>query len=202
MLSKSGEPNAAIVRNSANAKATSRFSTVITAMTMRLSSTPQLQAAAVFLQLRISMPGRRKIPIQNSTRRMPPFWEALIYGTRARLVKLRRTQSLRRNKRSSRREEGKLGKTNHAAMAEQANSLPNACYRRKSRRRSRRNVESAEQSQKEREKLKNASRLVMAKRASLDLNDYFCQKLQTRRWRKLTRVRLSALNAIISPKYL
>jgi hypothetical protein len=87
-------------------------------------------------------------------------------------------------------------------MAEQANSFPNARYRRKSRRRSRRNVESAEQSRKEREKLKNASRLAMAKRAAPDHNGYFCQKLQTRRWRKLTRVRLSALNAIISPRYL
>ncbi|CAK9880603.1 unnamed protein product, partial [Sphagnum jensenii] len=85
------------------------------------------------------MPGRCKIPIRNSTRRMPPLWEALIYGTRARLVKFRRTQSLRRNRRSSRREEEKLGKTSRVAMAERANSFPNARYRRKSRRRSRRN---------------------------------------------------------------
>jgi hypothetical protein len=42
----------------------------------------------------------------------------------------------------------------------------------------------------------------MAKRAAPNLNGYCCQKLQTRRWRKLTRVRLSALNAIISPRYL
>jgi hypothetical protein len=87
-------------------------------------------------------------------------------------------------------------------MAEQATPLLNARYRRKSQRRSKRNVESAEQSRKEREKLGNANRLAMAKRATPALNGYFCQKLQTRRWRKLTRVQLSALNAIISPRYL
>jgi hypothetical protein len=148
------------------------------------------------------MPGRRKIPIQNSTRRMPPFQEALIYGTRTRRVKSRCTQSLRRNRRSPRREEEKLGKTNRVAMVEQATPLLNARYRRKSQRRSKRNVESTEQSRKEREKLGNANRLAMAKRATPALNGYFCQKLQTRRWRKLARVRLSALNAIISPRYL
>ncbi|CAM6005874.1 unnamed protein product [Sphagnum balticum] len=42
----------------------------------------------------------------------------------------------------------------------------------------------------------------MAKQATPALNDYFCQKLSTRRWYKLTRVRLSSLNVDISPRYL
>jgi hypothetical protein len=40
----------------------------------------------------------------------------------------------------------------------------------------------------------------MAKRAAPTLNGYFCQKFLTRRWFKLTRIRLSSLNADISPK--
>ncbi len=197
MLPESGESDATIVKNPA-----SRFLTVTMAMTMKLSSTPQLQAGTVFLQRRTSMPGRCKILIRNSRRRLPPSQEALTYGTRTRLIKPRRSQSLQRCRRSPRREEEKLRKTSRVAMAEQATPPPNAHYRRKSRRRSRRNTESAERSQKEPEKFRIASHSAMAKQATLTLNGYFCQKLQTRRWCKLTRVRLNALNAIISPRYL
>jgi hypothetical protein len=163
LLTEFGEPDVAIVRKSANAEAASRLSTVTTAMTMKTSSFPQLQAAAVFLQQRTSLPGWCKIPFRNSTKRMPPFREALTSGTRTQLIKFRRTQSLRRYRRSSRREEEKLEKTNHTMMAEQVSPLLNVHSRRKSQRRSRRNVESAEQSQKEREKLQNASCSTMAK---------------------------------------
>jgi hypothetical protein len=119
LLLESGESDVAIVKNPA-----SRFLTVTMAMTMKSSSTPQLQAVTVFLQRRTSMPGRCKIPIRNSRRRLPPSQEALTYGTRTRLIKPRRSQSLRRCRRSPRREEEKLGKTSRVAMAERATPLP------------------------------------------------------------------------------
>jgi hypothetical protein len=52
------------------------------------------------------------------------------------------------------------------------------------------------------EKLGKAKRSAMAKRAISAPNGYFCQKLQTRRWCKLTRIRLSPLNADILSRYL
>ncbi|CAM6021601.1 unnamed protein product [Sphagnum balticum] len=76
-------------------------------------------------------------------------------------------------------------------------SIPRDHSRQALRRRSRRSSGSIWSSQGEMEKLGKAKRLAMAKRTISAFNGYFCQKLLTRRWCKLTRIRLSPLNVDI-----
>jgi hypothetical protein len=77
--------------------------------------------------------------------------------------------------------------SNRAAMDERANPFLNDHACRDFRRRSRRSSGSAWSSLEGTEKLEQAKRSAMAKQAIRTPNGYFCQKLLTRRWSKLTK---------------
>ncbi len=96
----------------------------------------------------------------------------------------------------------KLGKSNRTAIDKRASSFLNDHARRDFQRKSRRSSDSAWSSREGTEKLEQAKRSAMANQAIRTPNGYFCQKLQTRRWSKLTKTRLRSLNADISPRYL
>ncbi|CAM6061973.1 unnamed protein product [Sphagnum tenellum] len=92
--------------------------------------------------------------------------------------------------------------SNRAAMDERASPFFNDYARQDLRRRSRRSSGSAWSSLEGTEKLEQAKCSAMAEQVIWTPNGYFCRKLPTRRWSKLTKTRMNSLNVDISPKYL